>query len=120
MNIAVILMVQSSVISLLDRLTISKKKGGIEMKQRKEYIINGKMYSVTDSLLLCVCQGSVFNKLSLYRTNKGAFFTIEENTPEGTKAQVISSIAAQKLLSENAAGIVNANYEKVFGKVKRG
>ena len=90
------------------------------MKQRTEFIIDGKMYSVTDSLLLCVCQEDIFNKLSLYRTNKGAFFVIEENVFERAKAKVIDSSAAQKLLNENSAGIINENYEKVFGKVKKG
>ena len=90
------------------------------MEQRTEFIIDGKMYSVTDSLLLCVCQADMFNKLSLYRTNKGAFFTVEENAIEGIKAKVININAARALLNENPAGIVNENYEKVFGKVKKG
>lgn len=91
------------------------------MKQRTEFIIDGKMYSVTDSLLLCVGQEDIFNNtVSLYRTNKGAFFVIEENIFESAKAKVIDINAARKLLNENPAGIINENYEKVFGKVQQG
>lgn len=90
------------------------------MKQHTEFIINGKMYSVTDSLLLCVGQEDIFNRVSLYRTNKGAFFVIEENIFERAKAKVIDINAARKLLNENPAGIINENYEKVFGKVQQG
>lgn len=90
------------------------------MKQQQEYIINGKLYSVADALLLCVCGDELFETLSLYRTKKGAFFTVEENIFGGTKANTIDRKAAQRLLNDNAAGIINENYEKVFGKVAKG
>lgn len=88
--------------------------------KRKDFIINGKLYSVTDALLLCVCEGDFFGTLSLYRTKKGAFFTVEENIFGGTKANTVDRKTAQKILCDNAAGIINENYEKVFGKVAKG
>lgn len=88
--------------------------------KRKDFIINGKLYSVTDALLLCVCEGAFFGTLSLYCTKKRAFFTVEEDIFGGTKANTIDKKTAQKLLSDNAAGIINENYEKVFGKVAKG
>lgn len=88
--------------------------------KRESFIINGKLYSVTDALLLCVCGDELFETISLYRTKKGAFFTVEENSFSGTKANIVDRKTAQKLLSDNAAGIINENYEKVFGKVAKG
>lgn len=87
--------------------------------ERKDFIINGKLYSVTDALLLCVCEVDLFEKLSLYRTKKGAFFTVKEDLFGRTEASPIDKKAAQKLLNENPVGIVNENYEKIFGKATK-
>lgn len=90
------------------------------MKQQNGYIINGKLYSIADALLLCVCGSELFETISLYRTKKGAFFTVEENSFGGIKVNTVDRKAAQRLLNDNAAGIINENYEKVFGKVEKG
>ena len=89
-------------------------------QQQKEFIIDGKMYSTAEALLLYSFETPMLGKLKIYRTNKGAFFTVEEGELERTQVKVIDSDTARKLMNKNPAGIVNANYIKVFGKVQKG
>ena len=78
------------------------------------------MYSTAEALLLYSCETPMLGKLEIYRTSKGAFFTVDEGELEGTQVKVIDSYAARELMNKNPAGIVNANYIKVFGKVQKG
>ncbi|MCM1166054.1 MAG: hypothetical protein NC299_10655 [Lachnospiraceae bacterium] len=83
----------------------------------KEFIINSKLYSTEKSLLLCEAS-EPFGK-ALYYTEKGAFFTVEQITGQ-KNVKVISKQDALKILNENPADIINANYIKVFGNVENG
>ncbi len=86
----------------------------------KEFIINGKLYSTEDSLLLCQQAETFPGGISVYCTKKGAFFIVNSQIMERTEVRVIDRQEALKILNENPAGIVNENYIKVFGKVERG
>lgn len=86
----------------------------------KEFIVNGKLYSTEDALLLCeaidVCSG----KIAVYHTKRGAFFSVRTPLAEKTEVKVIDRQEALKILGENPDGIINENYIKVFGKVEKG
>lgn len=86
----------------------------------KEFIINGKLYSTEDSLLLCRQTGDFSSEKSVYYTAKGAFFTVSSQIMEKTEVKVINRQEALEILNENPAGIINENYIKVFGKVEKG
>lgn len=86
----------------------------------KEFIINGKLYSTEDSLLLCRQAGFFPGGVSVYYTEKGAFFVVRSQIMEETEVKVINRQEALEILNENPAGIINENYIKVFGKVEKG
>ncbi len=86
----------------------------------KEFIINGKLYSTEDSLLLCRATDVCSEEISVFHTKKGAFFSVRAPLAEKTEIKVIDRQEALRILNENPAGIVNENYIKVFGKVERG
>lgn len=86
----------------------------------KEFIINGKLYSTKDSLLLCRQAGTFPGGVSVYYTAKGAFFTVNSQLMEKTEVKVINRQETLEILNENPAGIINENYIKVFGKVEKG
>lgn len=86
----------------------------------KEFIINGKLYSTKDSLLLYRQEGFFPCGVSVYYTEKGAFFVVRSQIMEETEVKVINRQEALEILNENPAGIINENYIKVFGKVEKG
>lgn len=88
-----------------------------------EFIINGKLYSIEDSLLLYDGSDGTdidFTKVAMYYTSKGAFFTVKTSPCEKTEVEVIDRKNALRFFNENPAGIINENYIKVFGKVEKG
>ncbi len=92
----------------------------VEIMNNKEFIINGKLYSTEDSLLLCRAKDACSEEIAVYHTKKGAFFSVRTPLVEKTEVKVIDRQAALKILGENPDGIINENYIKVFGKVDRG
>lgn len=86
----------------------------------KEFIINGKLYSTEDSLLLCQSTDAYFGEIAVYHTEKGAFFSVRTPFAEKTEVKVIDRQTALKILDDNPTGIINENYIKVFGKVEMG
>ena len=86
----------------------------------KEFIINGKLYSTEDSLLLCKSTDVCLGEIAVYHTKKGAFFSVKTPLDEKTKIKVIDRQEALRILDDNPDGIINENYIKVFGKVERG
>lgn len=86
----------------------------------KEFIINGKLYSTEDSLLLCKSTDACFEEIAVYHTKKGAFFSVRTRLVEKTEVKVIDRQEALKILNESPDGIINQNYIKVFGKVEMG
>lgn len=86
----------------------------------KEFIINGKLYSTEDSLLLCQSTDAYFGEIAVYHTEKGAFFSVITPFAEKTEVKVIDRQTALKILDDNPTGIINENYIKVFGKVEMG
>ena len=90
---------------------------------KTEFIINGKLYSTKDSLLLYDGRNGAdidLTKVTMYHTSKGAFFTVKTSPGEKTEVKVIDRNKALIFLNENPAGIINENYIKVFGKVENG
>ncbi len=92
----------------------------MKIMNNKEFIINGKLYSTEDSLLLCEATDVCSGKIAVYHTQKGAFFSVRTPFGEKTEVKVIDRQTALKILNENPDGIINENYIKVFGKVERG
>lgn len=91
--------------------------------KKTEYIINGKLYSIEDSLLLYDGSDGAdmdFTKVAMYHTSKGAFFTVKTSPGEKTEVKIIDQKDALIFLNENPAGIINENYIMVFGKVEKG
>lgn len=91
--------------------------------KKTEFIINSKLYSIEDSLLLYDGYDGAdmdFTKVAMYHTLKGAFFTIKTSPSEKTEVKIIDQKDALIFLNENPAGIINENYIKVFGKVEKG
>ena len=86
----------------------------------KEFIINGKLYSTEDSLLLCQSTDAYFGEIAVYHTEKGAFFSVRTPFAEKTEVKVIVRQTALKILDDNPTGIINENYIKAFGKVEMG
>lgn len=86
----------------------------------KEFIINGKLYSTEDSLLLCKAADACSSEIAVYHTKKGAFFSVRTPLAEKTEVKVIDRQEALRILNENPDSIINENYIKVFGKVERG
>ena len=86
----------------------------------KEFIINGKLYSTEDSLLLCQSTDAYFGEIAVYHTEKGAFFSVRTPFAEKTEVKVIDRQTALKILDDNPTGIINENYIKAFGKVEMG
>lgn len=86
----------------------------------KEFIINRKLYSTEDSLLLCQSTDAYFGEIAVYHTEKGAFFSVRTPFAEKTEVKVIDRQTALKILDDNPTGIINENYIKVFGKVEMG
>lgn len=87
---------------------------------QNQYIINGKKYSTTDSIVLCVGKTPCLDPITLYRSKKGIFFIVTEDTVTGTKAKIMEEQEAHEFMSKNETGINIENYEKVFGKVEEG
>ncbi len=91
--------------------------------KKTEFIINGKLYSIEDSLLLYYGSDGAdmdFTKIAMYYTAKGAFFTVKTSPGEKTEVKVIDRKNALRFLNENPARIINENYIKVFDKVEKG
>lgn len=87
---------------------------------KTEFIINGKLYSTKDSLLLYDSADMDLTKVAMYHTSKGSFFTVKTSPGEKTEVKVIDQKDALIFLDENPAGIINENYIKVFGEVENG
>lgn len=91
------------------------------MEQQKEYIINNKLYSTADALLLYSCERTkTFGKLSVYCTYKKAFFSVEESLLGELSVKLITDSEVKALMEANPAGIVSKNYIKIFGNVEKG
>lgn len=88
--------------------------------KKTEFIVNGKLYSIQDSLLLYDCADMDFTKVAMYHTSKGAFFTVKTSSGEKTEVKIIDQKDALIFLNKNPAGIINENYIKVFGEVEKG
>lgn len=87
---------------------------------QNKYIINGKKYSTTDSMVLCVGKTACLDTTTLYRSKKGTFFTVTEDTVTGVKAEIMEEQEAREFMRKNETGINIENYEKVFGEVEEG
>lgn len=87
---------------------------------KQEFIINGKLYSTEDSLLLCKSDDACLGEIAVYFTKNGAFFFVRTPLDEKTEVKVIDRESALKILNDNPADIINENYIKVFGKVEKG
>lgn len=89
--------------------------------ENKEFIIGGKLYSTSDSVLLCQSSDPIETSKRLYRTSKGNYFKVVEMSLTGAvKVDVLDENAAFRFMDENANDIINENYIKVFGKVEKG
>lgn len=85
-----------------------------------EFIINKKLYSTENSLLLYDSNDIFFDKVAMYHTSKGAFFIVKTSLGEKPEVKIIDQEAALTFLNEDPAGIVKENYIKVFGEVEKG
>ena len=90
----------------------------------RRFYIGGRWYSPDDSTPLC-SYDDIFERVTLYQTEKGAFFLFRENTVElsgdsGAVVKVLNKTAARSFMDEHAAGIIAENYDRIFGEPKKG
>lgn len=93
-------------------------------KRERRYYVGGRWYSPDTSTPLCSYAG-IFERVTLYHSPKGAFFTIRESTVnglgiDGAAAEVLSKTAARSFMDEHADGIYTENYARVFGEPAQG
>lgn len=93
----------------------------MEGKGKQRFYIGGKYYSPDEATPLCRHKG-IFETVTLYRSPKGAFFTVNESIIDGeaAKAELLNKTAARSFMDRYAAGIIPEHYEQVFGEVKGG
>lgn len=85
--------------------------------ENETFYIGKHSYSTGESTLLCT-RDNIFSKERLYRTQKGAFFVVEEGL--APMAKVLTKAAARAFMDENAGGIHKANYDAIFGRPEPG
>lgn len=91
---------------------------------KQVYYLGGHSYSPDTSTPLCYDMG-IFERVTLYKSPKGAFFTIRESNfddvkIDGAAVEVLSESAAHSFLDEHSAEIIIENYNRVFGKPVQG
>lgn len=92
--------------------------------QKRVYYVGGHSYSPDTSTPLC-CDTGIFERVTLYKSPKGTFFTIRESNfddvkIDGAAVEVLSESAARSFMDEHAAEIIIDNYNRVFGKPVQG
>lgn len=93
-------------------------------KQGRRYYVGGRCYCPDVSTPLC-CHKGIFERVTLYQSPKGAFFTVRESTVDGlgidgAAVEALSRAAARSFMDEHATGIDIENYNKLFGEPKQG
>ena len=83
-------------------------------KEKRRFYVGGRRYSPDNSTPICRCV-DIFERVTLYQTPKGAFFTFRESTVDGlgidgAAVEVLGKAAARSFMDEHAAGIITANY----------
>lgn len=96
---------------------------GDKEKQRRFYV-GGRWYSPDSATPLC-CDKGIFERVTLYQTPKGAFFTFRESIVDGlgidgAAVEVLNKADARSFMDEHAAGIITENYDRIFGEPKEG
>lgn len=97
---------------------------GKNKTQKRVYYLGGHSYSPDISTPLC-CDTGIFERVTLYKSPKGTFFTIRESNfdnvkIDGAAVEVLSESAARSFMDEHAAEIIIENYNRVFGKPVQG
>ena len=92
--------------------------------QRRRFYVGGRWYSPDNATPLCRCT-DIFERVTLYQTLKGTFFTFRESTVDGlgidgAAVEVLGKAAARSFMDEHAAGIIAENYDRIFGEPKEG
>lgn len=98
---------------------VKEEGGSMEAEKRRIYYIGGRSYSPDDATRLCVAAG-IMETVTLYRTEKGAFFTVTEGADGSRTAAVLRRPEARDLMDAHPEGIDIANYDAVFGTPARG
>ena len=68
------------------------------------------------SQLLC----DFFHSATLYQSQNGRFFVVENDAADTTTVKVLSKSDAKTFMDEHPAGIFTENYIRVFGQPKQG
>lgn len=96
----------------------------VDKGQRRRFYVGGRWYSPDNATPLCRCT-DIFERVTLYQTPKGTFFTFRESTVDGlgidgAAVEVLGKAAARSFMDEHAAGIIVENYNRIFGEPKEG
>ena len=87
---------------------------------KEAVIIGGKRYSLETSAALCTAAG-MFETVTLYRTKRGAFFTLTESADTTkTGAALLTEEEARAFVDAHPLGIVEAEYIAAFGTPAEG
>ena len=91
---------------------------------KQVYYLGGHCYFPDTSTPLC-CDTGIFERVTLYKSPKGTFFTIRESNYDNVKidgaaVEVLSESAAGSFIDEHSAEIIIENYNRVFGKPTQG
>ncbi len=87
------------------------------MNQR--FYIGGRQYSPDSATVLCAFANLV-ETVTLYRSPKGAFFTITERDGDPPDVVLIDKEAAFEFMDAHPAGIDTDNYDEIFGEPEQG
>lgn len=92
--------------------------------QRRRFYVGGRWYSPDNATPICR-YADIFERVTLYQTPKGTFFTFRESTVDGlgidgAAVEVLCNPAARSFMDEHAAGIIAENYNRIFGEPKEG
>ena len=95
-----------------------------DKEKRRRFYVGGRWYSPDCATPLCR-YADIFEAVTLYQTEKGAFFTFRESTVDGlgidgAAVEVLGKAAARSFMDEHAAGIITATYDRTFGEPKEG
>ena len=93
-------------------------------EESPEYYVGGKCYSPDQSKTLCSVEG-IFERVTLYQSQKGAFFKVRESIVSGLRldgaaVEVLSEAEALSFIDQHCEGINKENYLLIFGDPLQG
>lgn len=86
---------------------------------KQVFYIGGKSYSPDTATRLCRYSG-ILETVTLYRSPRGAFFTVAESLTDAPMVEVLSEAEARSFMDAHTAGIDAAAYKRIFGTPEQG